>query len=263
MIDVPSGTQTQTQAGYPTLTGAIPVLKTGGGTLIVDQANTLTGSTTVQAGVLKLANASALASSTLAVVAGGTAQVANSLTTTVGGLNLSGTGLVDVTSGYVTVASGLSATELVNQILAGRGDGSWTGTSGITSTVAAADVALGNSRAVGWIDAGSGSLAFAFAAAGDTNLDWQVDVLDVANVLAAGKYNTSAPGTWSQGDFNYDGVVDVLDAASFVTTGLYNAGTYNPPAALGAVAAVPEPSTWAMLAGGLALVAASAASRRR
>ncbi|MGI9177503.1 MAG: hypothetical protein ACR2IT_06565, partial [Pirellulales bacterium] len=206
----------------------------------------------VNGGTLELANAAALASSTLAVVAGGTAQVANYLTTTVGGLNLSGTGLVDVTSGYVTVASGLSATELVTQILAGRGNGSWTGTNGITSSVAAANVALGNSRAVGWIDAGSGNLAFAFAAAGDTNLDWQVDVLDVANVLAAGKYNSGAPGTWSQGDFNYDGVVDVLDAASFVTTGLYNAGSYNPPATLGTVAAVPEPSAWAILAGGLA-----------
>ncbi|MFM7243347.1 MAG: beta strand repeat-containing protein [Planctomycetaceae bacterium] len=55
-INVPSGTQTQTQAGYPTLSGSIPVVKTGAGTLVLDQANTLSGSTTVQGGVLRLAN---------------------------------------------------------------------------------------------------------------------------------------------------------------------------------------------------------------
>ena len=264
-INVATGTQTQTQAGYPLLSGTTPVVKTGAGTLVVDQANTLTGSTTVQGGVLKVANASALGSSTLAVVAGGTAQVASYLTTTVGGLNLSGTGLVDVTSGFVTVASGLSATDLVNQIIAGRSSGLWTGTSGITSSTAAADVALSIPRAVGWLDNGSGSVSFAFAAPGDTNLDWQVNILDVANVLALGKFDTGAPATWAQGDFNYDGLVDVLDVADFIATGLYNQGIYNaPPVTLGAVAAVPEPSSMTVMAlAGLAGGAAAVARRRK
>jgi fibronectin-binding autotransporter adhesin len=263
-INVASGTQTQTAAGYPLLSGTTPVVKTGAGTLVVDQANTLSGSTTVQGGVLQLTNASSLAASTLGVVAGGTAQVADYLITSVGGLDLSGNGLVDVTSGFTIVGSGLSATDLVTHILAGRGDGSWNGTSGITSSTAAADVALGAARAVGWLDNGDGSLSFAYAAPGDSNLDWQVDVLDAANVLTAGKFNTGDPATWAEGDFNYDGVVDVLDAADFITTGLYNAGVYNPPSGgVGAVAAVPEPSTWALLAGGLALVAGRSARRRR
>jgi hypothetical protein len=167
-----------------------------------------------------------------------------------------------VTSGLVTVTSGLAATDLVAEILEGRGTGSWTGTSGITSSVAAADLALGSPRAVGWKENGNGSLTFAFAALGDTNLDWQVDVLDAANILTGGKFNTGAPGTWSEGDFNYDGLVNVLDAADFLTTGLYDQGAYNPPpdslAAAGsaAVAAVPEPATsWLLAAacGGLAI----------
>jgi hypothetical protein len=79
-------------------------------------------------------------------------------------------------------------------------------------------------------------------------------VLDAANVLTAGKFNSGNPSTWSQGDFNYDGVVNVLDAADFLTTGLYDSGLYNPPAdaiaALGggAVAAVPEPAAAWLLA---------------
>ncbi|MGI9178164.1 MAG: hypothetical protein ACR2IT_09955 [Pirellulales bacterium] len=92
--------------------------------------------------------------------------------------------------------------------------------------------------------------AFNFTAPGDTNLDWQVDVLDAANVLTAGKFDTGAPATWAEGDFNDDGVVDVLDTAEFLSSGLYNTGFYRqPPGSVGAVAVVPEPSTW-LLAGG-------------
>ncbi len=258
-IDVASGTQTQTQAGYPTLSGSIPVVKTGAGTLSITAANTLTGSTTVQQGTLQLANGSALASSTIVPVAGGTISLTPYLQTTVGGLAPNAGGLVDVGSGYVTVASGLSPTDLVTAIVAGRGDGSWNGTSGITSSVAAADLAVSIPRSVGWLDNGDGSVSFAFAAPGDTNIDWQVDVLDAGNFLSFGKFDTGLPATWQEGDFTYDGVVDVLDAADFFGTGLYDAGTYNPPA--GAVAAVPEPSGLALLAclGGMAV----AAYRRR
>jgi autotransporter-associated beta strand protein len=261
-IDVASGTQTQTQAGYPTLSGSVPVLKTGAGTLVVDQANTLTGSTTVQGGRLQLANGSALASSQVVPLAGGTMTLTPFLETTVGGLAPNAGGLIDAGSGKVTVTQGLTATDLVTAIVAGRGDGSWTGTSGITSSAAAADVASSIPRGVGWLDNGDGSLTFAFAAPGDTNIDWQVDVLDAGNFLTLGKFDTGLPAVWLEGDFNYDGVVDVLDAADFFNTGLYDAGSYNPPpGTAGAVAAVPEPSVTILGAAGL--VAATAALRRR
>ncbi len=252
IIDVSSGTQTQTQAGYATLSGSIPVVKTGGGTLVVDQTNTLTGSTTVQGGVLQLADGAALASSKVVPLAGGTVSLAPYLQTTVGGLTPNAGGLVDLGSGLVTVASGLSPTDLVTAIVAGRGDGSWTGTSGITSSVAASDVAVSIPRAVGWLDNGDGSVTAAFAAPGDTNLDWQVDVLDASNFLSFGKFDSGLPATWLEGDFNYDGVVDVLDAADFFGTGLYDTGNYNTPSgAAGAVAAVPEPSSVPVVACGL------------
>jgi autotransporter-associated beta strand protein len=261
-INVASGTQTQAQAGYPTLSGSTPVVKTGAGTLVVNQANTLTGSTTVQGGVLQMANASALSTSQLVVVAGGTGQVAPYTSTSVAGLDLSGNGLVDVTTGALTVSSGLSAPQLVAELLEGRNSGSWTGTSGITSSAAAADVASSIPRSVGWLDNGNGSLTVAYAAPGDTNLDWSIDILDAANFLALGKFDTGAPATWLEGDFSYDGIVDILDAADFVTTGLFNAGNYNTaPGSAGAVAAVPEPSAAALLAT-MAVAAAGWAARR-
>jgi len=255
LIDVASGTQTQTAAGYPLLSGATPVIKTGGGTLVVDQANTLTGSTTVQAGAIQLANGSALSASRLVVVAGGTGQVAPYLATSVASLDLaSGNGLMDLSNGALTIAGGMTATELVAEILEGRGDGSWTGTSGITSSVAAAEVASSVPRAVGWIDNGDGSLSAAYAAPGDTNIDWSIDILDASNFLAGGKFDTGSPAIWIEGDFSYDGVVDILDAADFFATGLYDAGNYNAaPGLSGGVAVVPEPSACAVWLAGLGI----------
>jgi len=258
-INVASGTQTQTQAGYPTLSGTVPVIKTGAGTLLVDKANTLTGSTTVQGGVLRLADGAALGASKVVPLVGGTLALSPYLQTTVGSLAPNAGGLTDVGSGMVTVAAGLSATDLVTAIVTGLGDGTWNGTSGITSSVAAAS---GGDRTVGWLDNGDGTVTFAFAAAGDTNLDWQVDILDAANFLSGGKFDSGSLATWNQGDFTYDGYVDILDAAAFLSNGLFDAGTYNPPPGqAGAIAAVPEPGV--TLAGVAALLAGLAIHRRR
>ena len=262
-INVGSGTQTQTQAGYPLLSGTTPVEKTGAGTLVVDQANTLTGSTTVQQGTLKLANGSALVASRIVPVAGGTVSLTPGLQTTVGGLAANAGGLVDVGTGLVTVAGGLPAADMLTALLAGRGDGSWNGTSGITSSDAAADLAQSIPRTVGWLDNGDGSVTFAFAAPGDTNLDWSVDILDAANFLAGGKFDSGTPATWNEGDFGYDGVVDILDAADFLSTGLFDAGAYNStPSTAGGIAAVPEPAAWPLAAAAFGIIAVRGLRRR-
>jgi len=106
------------------------------------------------------------------------------------------------------------------------------------------------------------SLTFAFAAPGDTNLDWLVDINDAAQFIAAGKYDTGLPATWSEGDFNYDGVVDIQDAADFSATGLYNEGSYNPPQLDSAVAAVPEPASAGVAIGMAGIVLAWRLRRR-
>jgi len=261
-LDVAAGQQTQFQAGYRTIAIASSVTKTGTGTLVYDAANTYTGNTVVSAGALQLADPGAVASSTLRVAAGAKATVAPGITATAAGLDLSAGGLVDVTTGGMTVTAGLSATQLVARILEGRGaSGDWTGTSGITSSAAAAAVAQSIPRSIGWLDNGDGSVSFGFAAPGDTNIDGTVDILDGANFLAGGKFDSSAPASWNEGDFGYDGVVDILDAADFLSTGLFDAGPYIPAAAGSGpgVAAVPEPGLSAVaLAAGVAL-----ACRRR
>ena len=135
-------------------------------------------------------------------------------------------GRVDVISGGITVTSGLSPVALVARILEGRGDGTWNGTSGIISSAAAADLEQSIQRTVGWLDNGDGSVTASYAAPGDTNLDSIVDVLDAANFLGGGKFDTGMPASWADGDFGYDSIVDILDAAEFLATGLFDAGVY-------------------------------------
>ena len=266
-----SGTVTATTTGTLTLacsntgnltfsnafngTGPVTISSTGSGKVIfAGAASTFSGPTTVQAGGLQLAAGPQLGTSTITPLAGGTLSLSPYAVTTVAGLAPNAGGLTDASNGFMKVSGGLTAADMLTALVAGRNGGTWDGASGITSSAAQSALALNVPRTVGWLDNGDGSVSFAYAAPGDTNLDWQVDVVDAANFLSAGTFNTDAVSTWAQGDFNYDGVVDVLDAAGFVTTSLYDQGSYNSPPSLSlsGVAAVPEPAVGMLGAAGLA-----------
>jgi len=242
-----------------TLSGSTGSLrKTGPGVLVLSSSSSLSAPTSVLGGVLRLDDASALAASRITPLAGGTLTIAPRLSALVGGLAANAGGLTDVGNGAITVASGLSATDMVTAIVSGLGDGSWNGGSGITSSAAAQ--APGGGGAVGWLDNGDGSVTFAYAAAGDSNLDWFVDILDAANFLAAGAFDAGFGSSWNDGDYTYDTLVDILDAASFLSTGLFDTGGYNDAAPQG-VAAVPEPASAAAVA--VAGLIVLAVARRR
>lgn len=241
-IGVASGTTTQATAGYTGLSGSTPVLKTGAGTLVLDRANGLAGSVTVAAGELRMTHAGALATARLVPVDGGRVTLAPGLRATVGGLTVDRGGIIDVGSGAVTVAAGLSTTDAVATLAAGRGDGTWNGSRGIVSSRA------GGARTVGWLADGQGAVTFAFAAPGDTNLDWTIDIIDVANVLAGGRLDTGKGASWFEGDFNYDAVVDILDAADLLGGGLFDAGPYVPTAAAAIAVPEPAPAAWPLAA---------------
>ena len=258
---VNQGTVVISRSGSVTFSGTISgsggVVKAGPGSLTLSGSNTYAGPTRIEGGVLRLTADGQTGSGTIVPVAGGTLAIAPRLATTVPGLAANAGGLVDVGTGSVTVAAGLSAAGMVTAILSGRGDGTWTGTSGITSSAVAADVVASIPRSIGWLDNGDGSVVFAYSAPGDTNIDGQVDILDGANFLAGGKFDSGTPASWNEGDFGYDGLVDILDAADFLSTGLFDAGPYiaATAGAGGAVAAVPEPTS-----AGLAVIAVVAAA---
>jgi fibronectin-binding autotransporter adhesin len=271
-INVASGTETQAEAGHPLLAGTTPVEKIGLGTVVFDQANTLTGPTTVTEGTLELATADALSSSAVTVAAGATLAIGPQVSAAVP--SLTNDGLVDVGLGELTVVSGLTAEGLKSQIVAGRNEGAWDGATGITSSGAAGTA----DRAVGWIDNGDGSLRFGFAAAGDLDMNGLVDLDDVIAFVSGGLYDTGAPAVWAQGDYDYNGIVDLDDVIAFVGGGLYDQGPYNQPVGglslmgfgggddpglmSGGFTAVPEPGTW-VLAGSACGFAGLLMRRRR
>ena len=137
--------------------------------------------------------------------------------------------------------------------MAGRSGGSWSG-GGIISTAAAAS---SGTRTVGYLLGADEVATVSFAAAGDTNLDGQVNVFDLVGIMGAARYGTGSAAIWSQGDFNYDGLTDVFDLVGIATSGTYGNGSYlsfgSPPTVSGGVAIVPEPASWGLVFIGLAV----------
>jgi len=276
-IRVVGGGQEQVDASF--VTGAVRFVKQGAGTLVREGAATNAFGTLVEAGELVVNGVGAIASGSLTVMPGATARIqvsdmtSNSvdlqpgsrltagpyLQATVGGLNPNAGGLVDVGTGMITVASGLSVADLATALQSGRGNGSWDGTSGITSSAATSS---NGTRTVGWLDNGNGSVTFGYAAPGDTNLDWSVDILDLSRFLSGGKFDSGLTATWSDGDFNYDGFADILDVTEMISADLYNVGNYNSTPA-GSIAAVPEPSTLGLVGIGFGLAGFVAMRRKR
>jgi autotransporter-associated beta strand protein len=232
VFDVPTG---QTQVDATPRSGSDALVKQGAGTLVLAAANTHTGGVSVQAGSVVIRDAAALGTGPVAVAAGSRLVFDVGAAGVTGG-SLAADGLVDIGVGSFTVAAGLDVAAVRGMLVEGRGDGSWNGTSGVGSTAAETATVGGAPRAVGWLDNGDGSFSFSFAAPGDTNLDAAVDILDAANVLAGGAYDTGVAASWSQGDTTYDGVVDILDIADFLGTALYDQPPYR-------AAAAPEAST--------------------
>ena len=87
--------------------------------------------------------------------------------------------------------------------------------------------------------------------------------------MALGKFDTGEAASWLEGDFSYDGIVDILDAADFLSTGLYDTGPYVTFSAAGlsaATFAVPEPSlmvSCVVAASGLQICLALSRGQRR
>jgi len=248
-----------------TISGTGGLVKTGSGRLVLAAANSYAGGTTLLAGTLEASSAAALASGTTAgriTVAGGTLTLpaAGADVLTLAMLSVAETkgARLDLGAARIDIAAGgMTAADLEADVRAGRGMGLWTGTSGITS---AAVAAAAQGRAVGWLSNPDGTLSVGFAAAGDTNLDGVVDILDAANFVGGSRFDAGIPADWQDGDSNYDGVLDILDTADFLGAGLYDGGTYL-PGPTGQIAVVPEPdASWGWLAAA-ALVAAG--GRRR
>ncbi len=217
-LDVPAG-----QTGTATLSSdADCIFKEGSGVAVLDCSYIRAegvAKTVVKEGELVLAKRTGFglgdldlgAGAKVTVSAGFNGVLANSVA-------FNATSRLEIGTGKVSLKS-YNQGEVRSRLIVGRNGGSWDGAVGITSTAA------GPSRAVGYAMAGS-ELKVAFAAPGDANLDGDVDVLDIAEIMSGGKFNTNAFANWQQGDVNYDDVFDILDISEILGTGLFNQGTY-------------------------------------
>jgi autotransporter-associated beta strand protein len=208
------------------------IIKRGGGTLVLELANTHSGGTIVEAGEVVIRNPLALGTGSLVVQAGA------KLTLEVGtrrvslpALTVAGTGTLDLGTGSVVLAAGgYDPAELRGLIMSGRNNGAWTG-SGITSR-GVRGVAF---REVGYRVLPDGSAIVGFSAVGDATMDGFVNVQDLIALNAAGRYEGFATNTnWFEGDFNYDGLGNINDLIALLSSGLYGKGSYLPVASAAA-----------------------------
>ena len=98
---------------------------------------------------------------------------------------------------------------------------------------------------------------------GDANQDLTFDQLDLVEVLQAGKYLTGEPATWGEGDWNGapggspgnppagDGVYDQLDIVAAQRAAVYLIGPYALTDGEALAVAIPEPSSFLLIAGAL------------
>jgi len=215
-ITVASGTQMQAQAGRLLLSGTTPVQKTGAGTVVLDQANTLTGSTTVTQGTLQLGTANALSSSAVTVAAGATLAVGPQLTAIVPALV--NNGIVDLDDVIALVSGGLYDA------------GPYNGASGAMSfmaggTVGNASIAMGSSALVGRNTYAFGSSATALL----LNVTGTIYNLVWDSAVASGTWNdtsavwlqsgTGSPITFVNNDNTTFGSAATVSVPSAVTTG--------------------------------------------
>jgi autotransporter-associated beta strand protein len=247
-VNVASGMQTQWQAGQPLIVNALSLTKSGGGTLVLDQANTFTGPTTLTAGTVRLAHARGLAASPVTVRPGTTLTADPDVTPSIpsvaltgGTLDISdltiggtaGVGAVTVSSGSIAATAGISllAGGRLSLPVTGRSDFSFAsltidesptgglldiGTSvvtvpsgGMTGDELVADIVAGRGDG-----SGNGTVGIASSAArGDLRVGW----------LTAGDGSLSF-ALAAAGDVTLDGVVDVLDAATLLSAGRYDSG---------------------------------------
>jgi len=141
----------------------------------------------------------------------------------------------------------------------GYNGGDWAG-NGITSASAAVD----HSHAIGYgensvlnlvtfggVSVDSSALLLKYTFAGDSNLDGQVDVVDLGALAS----NWQSSGAWTCGDFDYNGAVDVNDLGLLASNWQAGVGSPLSPASLvealtilGLPAvSVPEPGTMSLL----------------
>jgi fibronectin-binding autotransporter adhesin len=150
---------------------------------------------------------------------------------------------LDLTNNDLIIHTG-SFAQIVSQLAQGYSQGTWAGSTGIASSVAALNanhaITLGVATGLTMFD-GQSVLASDFLIKytwlGDANLDGVVNSADLTAISSAGT-------TWQTGDFNYDSKVNADDYALYMLGAAHGSST-------NISATLPEPAIGVICAGGL------------
>ncbi|MGA2230225.1 MAG: autotransporter-associated beta strand repeat-containing protein, partial [Tepidisphaeraceae bacterium] len=207
------------------ISGAGGISLSGSGALVLSGANTYTGPTSVNGGVMVVESSASLPSTTALTIGNGTAPAtfrlaANSGASAVSSLTVNPGATLDITNNSLAINyTGADPVAAIRSALAGGySGGTWKGT-GIASSYAADSPGLFSvGYADGSRDPGSpaqpNQILVKFTLAGDANLDGTVNFSDL--LVVAQNFNRSVdasgnPVDWADGDFDYDGVVNFSD----------------------------------------------------
>jgi autotransporter-associated beta strand protein len=263
------------------ISGAFAFNKFGTELLTLSGANTFSGGTVVNEGVLAAGHGDAFASGTVFVADGAVAQAQAGLpkAVTLGTLSTNTSGKFDLTDNSMVVKA-MNLPQVQALIQPAFNGGTWTGPGGLTSSTAAAalpkvtgigfatQASLGVTEFKGVSGLAAGDVLVKYTYYGDSNLSGDTTLTDfdlfVAGFQAGGT-------TWYQGDYDYNGLVTLDDftlfllgfqqqaaplseLASAINGSSLSAGER--AALLAAVQAVPEPTGLALLGlGGVGMLA--------
>ncbi len=251
VINVASGVETQTQAGYPMIDSALSVTKTGAGTLVFDAANAYSGPTTVSAGTLQVADPAGVGSSAVTVDTGATLAIATGTTLRSPTVILDG-GTLAASSVAVDGTFGITALAINAGTISGApavtisGGGQMSLVQDARVTVAIGGLSFDQVGGGGRLDIGAGQVSI--AAGGITAADLRAEIIagrnggawNGASGIMSSASASSAGGRAvgyvvngddsatvsfaAPGDVDLSGAVNVFDLVSINSAGKYGSG---------------------------------------
>lgn len=232
-----------TTANYTNvMSGSGALVKTGNGTLVLTNANTYTGTTTINDGVINTTNASALGNSSAVTVAGGKLRLSSNLN--IG--SLAGTGNTDLNTNTLTTGGDNSST-IYSGVLSGTGGVTKDGTgtfslsgnntySGGTS-ISDGKLQVGNGGTSGTLGTGdvTNNSALIFNRSDDSSYAGVISGNGAVTQNGTGNFNLTGNNTYTGTTTVNAGILSVNGSISNSTTTVNSGGTLGGTGTVGGV----------------------------